>query len=244
MLARIPHEELRDLMCGYGYNPYFVEGDDPVTVHQELAATLDTVLDEIDEIQAAGAPRKTTGRPRWPMIVLRTPKGWTGPKIVDGKQVEGTWRSHQVPIDEARTNAGHRALLESWMRSYKPEELFDQKGALRPELAALAPRGEHRMGSNPHANGGLLLRELIMPDFREYAVDVPKPGGSQSEATFVAGTFIRDVMKSNVDNFRMFGPDETASNRFQAIFEVTGKAWDAEVIPEDAKDNVLSATAG
>jgi len=166
------------------------------------------------------------------MIVLKTPRAGPGPKIVDGKQVEGTWRAHQVPIDEARTNTGHRELLETWMRSYKPEELFDEEGALRPELAALPPTGQRRMGANPHANGGLLLRDLIMPDFRDYAVEVKKPGGSIAEATFVAGTFIRDVMKNNVDNFRMFGPDETASNRFQAIFEVTGKAWDAEVIPK------------
>jgi xylulose-5-phosphate/fructose-6-phosphate phosphoketolase len=240
VLARIPENELRDLMIGYGHRPYFVTGDDPAIVHQQLAATLDTVLDEIREIQADARSGKSTGRPQWPMIVLRTPKGWTGPKVVDGKQVEGTWRSHQVPLTETRTNATHRAQLESWMRSYKPEELFDEKGAFKPELAALAPKGESRMGANPHANGGLLLRELIMPDFREYAVDVPKPGATLSEATFVAGTFVRDVMAKNTDNFRMFGPDETASNRFQAIFEVTGKAWDAEVIPQDAKDNVLS----
>jgi xylulose-5-phosphate/fructose-6-phosphate phosphoketolase len=240
VLARIPENELRDLMIGYGHKPYFVTGDDPAVVHQQLAATLDTVLDEIREIQADARSGRSTGRPQWPMIVLRTPKGWTGPKIVDGKQVEGTWRSHQVPLTETRTNATHRAQLESWMRSYKPEELFDEKGALKPELAALAPKGERRMGANPHANGGLLLRELIMPDFREYAVDVPKPGATLAEATFVAGTFVRDIMAKNIDNFRMFGPDETASNRFQAIFEVTGKAWDAEVIPQDAKDNVLS----
>jgi xylulose-5-phosphate/fructose-6-phosphate phosphoketolase len=240
VLARIPRDELRDLMIGYGYKPYFVEGSEPAKVHQELAATLDTVLDEIAQIQVDWRSGKKEGRPAWPMIVLATPKGWTGPEKVDGKQVEGTWRAHQVPMGEVRTNADHRAILESWMRSYKPEELFDAKGALRPEIAALAPEGERRMGANPHANGGLLLRELIMPDFRDYAVDVPKPGGSTAEATFVAGTFIRDVMAKNPDNFRMFGPDETASNRFQAIFEVTGKAWDAEVIPEDAKDNVLS----
>jgi xylulose-5-phosphate/fructose-6-phosphate phosphoketolase len=240
VLARIPETELRDLMIGYGYEPYFVTGDDPAVVHQQLAATLDTVLDSIREIQADARSGKRTGRPRWPMIVLRTPKGWTGPKIVDGKQVEGTWRSHQVPLTETRTNPTHRAQLEEWLRSYKPEELFDEKGKFKPELAALAPVGERRMGANPHANGGLLLRQLIMPDFREYAVDVPKPGSTLSEATFVAGTFVRDIMAKNTDNFRMFGPDETASNRFQAIFEVTGKAWDAEVIPEDAKDNVLS----
>ncbi|HEX7592060.1 MAG TPA: phosphoketolase family protein, partial [Candidatus Limnocylindrales bacterium] len=170
VLARIPEIELRDLMIGYGYEPYFVTGDDPAVVHQQLAATLDTVLDSIREIQADARSGKRTGRPRWPMIVLRTPKGWTGPKIVDGKQVEGTWRSHQVPLTETRTNPTHRAQLEEWLRSYKPEELFDEKGKFKPELAALAPVGERRMGANPHANGGLLLRQLIMPDFREYAV--------------------------------------------------------------------------
>ena len=247
VLARIPQDELRDLMIGYGYKPYFVTGDDPALVHQQLAATLDTVLDEIREIQSAARSGKADTdargvgrRPAWPMIVLRTPKGWTGPKVVDGKQVEGTWRSHQVPLTEVRTNAGHRTMLEAWMRSYKPEELFDEQGSLRPDLAALAPTGQRRMGANPHANGGRLLRELVMPDFRDYAVKVPKPGGSASEATGVAAQFVRDVMARNPDNFRMFGPDETASNRFQAIFEVTGKAWDAEVIPQDAEDNVLS----
>jgi xylulose-5-phosphate/fructose-6-phosphate phosphoketolase len=224
VLARIPEEELRDLMVGYGYKPYFVTGDDPVAVHQALAATLDTVLDEIKGIQEDWRSGRKTGRPAWPMIVLRTPKGWTGPKEVDGKPVEGNWRSHQVPMGEVRTNEKHRKLLESWLSSYKPEELFDSDGKLRPELAELAPKGDRRMGANPHANGGRLLRELIMPDFRDYAVDVPKPGGSVSEATFVAGTFVRDVMAKNPDNFRMFGPDETASNRFQAIYEVTGKA--------------------
>jgi xylulose-5-phosphate/fructose-6-phosphate phosphoketolase len=233
VLARIPEDELRDLMIGYGYKPYFVEGDEPASVHQQLAGTLDTVLDEIRDIQTAWRSGKKKGRPAWPMIVLKTPKGWTGPKVVDGEQVEGTWRAHQVPMGEVRTNAGHRTLLENWMRSYKPEELFDEKGALRPELAALAPKGERRMGANPHANGGLLMRELLMPDFREYAVEVPKPGGSTAEATRVAGAFIRDVMARNPDNFRMFGPDETASNRLAAVLEVTDKAWDAQVLPTD-----------
>jgi xylulose-5-phosphate/fructose-6-phosphate phosphoketolase len=233
VLARIPHDELRDLMIGYGYKPYFVEGDDPAKVHQELAATLDTVLDEIAAIQKAARSGKSKGRPSWPMIVLRTPKGWTGPKELDGKPLEGNWRSHQVPFGEVRTNEKHRQLLETWMRSYRPEELFDDKGVLLPELAALAPEGQRRMGANPHANGGILLRELIMPDFCDYAVDVPKPGGVIAEATRVAGQFIRDVMAKNPDNFRMFGPDETASNRLGAVLEVTDKAWDAEVLPTD-----------
>ncbi len=233
VLARIPHDELRDLMIGCGYTPYFVEGDDPAKVHQELAATLDTVLDEIAAIQKAARSGKSKGRPSWPMIVLRTPKGWTGPKELDGKPLEGNWRSHQVPFGEVRTNEKHRQLLETWMRSYKPEELFDDKGALLPELAALAPEGQRRMGANPHANGGILLRELIMPDFGDYAVEVPKPGGVIAEATRVAGQFIRDVMAKNPDNFRMFGPDETASNRLGAVLEVTDKAWDAEVLPTD-----------
>jgi xylulose-5-phosphate/fructose-6-phosphate phosphoketolase len=233
VLARIPRDELRDLMIGYGYKPYFVEGDEPAKVHQELAATLDTVLDEIAAIQKAARSGKSKGRPSWPMIVLRTPKGWTGPKELDGKPLEGNWRSHQVPFGEVRTNEKHRQLLETWMRSYRPEELFDDKGVLLPELAALAPEGQRRMGANPHANGGILLRELIMPDFCDYAVDVPKPGGVIAEATRVAGQFIRDVMAKNPDNFRMFGPDETASNRLGAVLEVTDKAWDAEVLPTD-----------
>jgi xylulose-5-phosphate/fructose-6-phosphate phosphoketolase len=233
VLARIPEDELRDLMIGYGYHPYFVTGDRPALVHQQLAATLDTVLDEIAGIQKAWRSGEKKGRPAWPMIVLRTPKGWTGPKELDGKPLEGSWRSHQVPFGEVRTNESHRKMLETWMRSYKPEELFDANGKFVPELAALAPKGDRRMGANPHANGGLLLRDLFMPDFREYAVDVPKPGGAIAEATKLAGIFVRDVMKKNVDNFRMFGPDETASNRFQALLEVTDKAWDAEVVPTD-----------
>jgi len=233
ILARIPQDELRDLMIGYGYEPYFVTGDEPAAVHQLLAGTLDTVLDQIRDIQEAARSGGTTGRPRWPMIVLKTPKGWTGPGIVDGLQVEGTWRSHQVPLTETRTNGKHREMLEGWMRSYRPEELFDERGTLIAELAALAPEGERRMGANPHANGGLLLHDLVLPDFRDYAVEVPKPGGSTAEATGVAGTFVRDVIKLNPTNFRMFGPDETASNRFGALFEVTNRAWDAEIIPGD-----------
>jgi len=233
VLARIPRDELRALMEGYGHNPHFVEGDDPALVHQQMAAVMDIVIEEIHAIQRAAREGGVTERPRWPMIVLRTPKGWTGPKEIDGKQVEGTWRSHQVPMSEVRANAGNRAILETWMRSYRPEELFDENGTLVPELAELPPRSYRRMSANPHANGGLLLRDLAMPDFRDYAVDVPKPGASSSEAARVLGTFLRDVMDRNRESFRVFGPDETASNRLGAILEVTDKAWMAEIIPGD-----------
>ncbi len=233
VLARIPREELAALMEGYGHRPYFVEGDDPAAVHQQLAATLDEVVAEITRIQKAAREDGVMERPRWPMIVLRTPKGWTGPKEVDGKPVEGTWRSHQVPFGEVRTNADHRAMLESWMRSYRPEELFDEAGGLRPEIAALAPKSYRRMSANPVANGGELLRDLVLPDFRAYAVDVPRPGGSMSEATRVLGGFMRDVMAQNMDNFRMFGPDETASNRLGAVLDATDRTWMAETLPTD-----------
>ena len=233
VLARIPREELAALMEGYGYRPYFVEGDDPAEVHQQLAATLDEVVAEITRIQKAAREDGVTERPRWPMIVLKTPKGWTGPKTLDGKPVEGTWRSHQVPFGEVRTNADHRAMLESWMRSYRPEELFDEAGALRPEIAGLAPKAYRRMSANPVANGGELLRDLVLPDFRDYAVDVPRPGGSSSEATRVLGGFMRDVMARNMDNFRMFGPDETASNRLGAVLDATYRTWMAELLPTD-----------
>jgi len=233
VLARIPRVELAALMEGYGHKPYFVEGDDPLAVHQQLAATLDTVVEEIHEIQRAARERGVTARPRWPMIVLRTPKGWTGPAEIGGKPVEGTWRSHQVPMDEVRANAANRQILEDWLRSYRPEELFDENGAIIPELAELPPHSYRRMSANPHANGGLLLRDLLMPDFRDYAVDVTAPGAMTAEATRVLGTFLRDVMDRNRDNFRIFGPDETASNRLGAVLEVTDKAWVAEVLPVD-----------
>jgi xylulose-5-phosphate/fructose-6-phosphate phosphoketolase len=233
VLARIPREELTALMEGYGHTPYYVEGDDPASVHQQLAATLDVVTDEIREIQRRAREEGVTERPRWPMIVFRTPKGWTGPAEIDGLPSEGTWRSHQVPMSEVRTNAEHRAILEQWMRSYRPAELFDDQGRLVPELADLPPTGDRRMSANPVANGGELLRELVLPDFRDYAVDVPSPGATISEATRVLGTFIRDVMARNVNNFRMFGPDETASNRFGAAFEVTDRTWMAEIVPGD-----------
>ncbi len=236
VLARIGRDELTDLMRGYGYEPHFVEGDDPMLVHQGLAGTLDTILARIREIQhaaragAAGAVQ----RPRWPMIVFRTPKGWTGPKQVNGKPVEGTWRSHQVPIAEFKTE-GHLAQLEDWLKSYRPEELFDARGALRDDLAALAPRGRRRMGANPHANGGELLQPLSMPRFHDYAVAVASPGSVRAESTRVLGKFLRDVMKLNLaqQNFRLFGPDETASNRLDAVYDISGKAWLAEVEEND-----------
>jgi xylulose-5-phosphate/fructose-6-phosphate phosphoketolase len=233
VLARIPRDELRALMEGYGHHPYFVEGDDPAQVHQQMATVMDAVIEEIHAIQRAAREGGATERPRWPMIVLRTPKGWTGPREIDGKQVEGTWRSHQVPMGEVRTNAGHREVLEAWLRSYRPEELFDANGTLVPELAELPPRSYRRMSANPHANGGQLLRDLVMPDFRDYAVDVPAPGATTSEACRVLGTFLRDVMARNMENFRVFGPDETASNRLGAVMEVTAKKWMAEIIAGD-----------
>jgi len=235
VLARIPHEELSDLLRGYGYDPHVVAGCDPMAVHQALAGTLDTALGQIREIQSA-ARKGNTGarRPRWPVIVFRTPKGWTGPKFVDGKPVEGTWRAHQVPIADFK-QPEHLTQLEEWMRSYRPQELFDDQGRFRKELAALAPTGHRRMGSNPHANGGELLQPLAMPHFRAYAVAVQKPGMIRAEATRVLGTFLRDVMKLNLEasNFRLFGPDETASNRLEAVYQVSGKAWMAEVEPID-----------
>jgi len=241
VLARIPDEELVALFEGYGHRVHVVAGDDPMTVHQQLAATLDTVVDEIAAIQrAARAPGGGTGdgsgdgaRPRFPMIILRTPKGWTGPEVVDGKPVEGTFRAHQVPLAEVRTNPEHLAMLEAWMRSYRPEELFDADGALVEPLAALPPKGHRRMSANPHANGGELLVDLRLPDFRDYAVPVPHPGTTTSEATRVLGGMLRDVIRANPTSFRLFGPDETASNRLSAVFEVTDRAWDAETIPID-----------
>jgi xylulose-5-phosphate/fructose-6-phosphate phosphoketolase len=233
VLARIPERELLALFEGYGWAPRIVAGEDPGLVHQELAAALDLALDEIAAIQAAAREGGETARPRWPMLVLRTPKGWTGPHDVDGKQVEGTWRSHQVPLTAARDDPEHLRLLEDWLRSYRPGELFDEQGALVPELKALAPEGERRMGANPHANGGLVLRELRLPDFRDYAVDVPEPGKRFSEATRVLGSFLRDVVAANRDTFRIFGPDETASNRLGAVFEATDKTWVAETLPVD-----------
>jgi xylulose-5-phosphate/fructose-6-phosphate phosphoketolase len=235
VLARISHEELESLFVGYGYKPYVVEGSEPETMHPLMAKTLDTVIAEIQAIQNEARTGGVAKRPRWPMIILRTPKGWTGPKEVDGLKTEDSWRSHQVPITDMATHPDHVKLLETWMKSYKPEELFEEKGKLIAELAELAPKGNRRMGANPHANGGILLKDLKMPDFRDYAVDVTKPGKVSAEATRVLGRFLRDVMKLNMDqrNFRVMGPDETASNRLNALFEVTDRAWMGEMIPED-----------
>src|SRR5580658_4360485 len=235
VLARISHDELESLFRGYGYKPHFLEGDEPFDMHQRMAATLDTIFTEIHSIQQRARKEGHTERPRWPMLILRTPKGWTGPKAVDGKPVEGTWRAHQVPIAEVRENPKHLKILEEWMKSYRPEELFDSSGKLNADLAALPPKGQRRMGMNAHANGGLLLEPLHLPSFRNYAVDVKTPGSPESEATRVLGQYLRDVMKLNLHNrnFRVFGPDETASNRLEALYDVTGKTWEAATLPTD-----------
>ena len=235
VLARIPKEELVQLLTGYGYKPYFVEGEVPEEVHQAMAATLDIVVDEIKQIQNEARTHGFNHRPQWPMIVFSTPKGWTGPKIVDGLPVEGTWRAHQVPLSELATKPEHVKMLEDWMKSYKPEELFDENGKLVEELAMLAPEGNLRMGANPNANGGLLMHYLQMPDFRKQAVDVPQPGTIMAEATVIMGAFVRDIMKLNWNsrNFRVFGPDETASNRLGKLFDITERTSTAEILPVD-----------
>ncbi len=239
VLARIPESELRALLEGYGHEVHIVSGDDPAAVHQAMARTLDACLDRIAEIQltartaVAAGGRGALERPHWPMIVLRTPKGWTGPDVVDGKQVQGTWRSHQVPLDDVRNNPAHLVALEAWLRSYRPAELFDEAGRLRAEIAALAPRGDRRLSANPRANGGQLLRDLRLPDFREYGVPVPEPGATSAEATRVLGGWLRDVIRANPSTFRLFGPDETASNRLGSVFEATDRAWVAERLPGD-----------
>ncbi|HKB17914.1 MAG TPA: phosphoketolase family protein, partial [Candidatus Dormibacteraeota bacterium] len=230
VLARIPERELRDLLEGNGHTPVFVSGDDPMLVHQQMAAALDWALDEIASIKASD---HRPGRPAWPMIVLRTPKGWTGPKVVDGQAVEGTFRSHQVPVTDFASKPDHLKILEDWMRSYKPNELFDPSGRVVDEIFKLPPTGDLRMSANPHANGGELLKDLRLPDFREYAVDVPRPGATTSEATRVLGDYLRDVVKMNPANFRVMGPDETVSNRLGSILEATNRAWDAEIVPGD-----------
>ena len=227
LLARIPRAELECLLTGYGYDPHFVEGEEPEAMHRRMASVVDTVIAEIREIQRRARHASDVNRPRWPMIVLRSPKGWTGPKEVDGLKTEDHWRSHQVPFAEM-DNPDHVRLLETWMKSYRPEELFDANGTPRVEVTALAPLGPRRMGANPHTNGGTLLRGLRLPDFRDYAVEVRAPGGTIAEATRVMGQLLRDVMRRNLDNFRVFGPDETASNRLGALFEVTDRAWMAE----------------
>ncbi len=241
LLGRMSDTQLEHLFLGYGYKPYFVEGHDPEPMHQKMAATLDAIIREIRAIQTTARAKEHLDLPLWPMIILRSPKGWTGPKEVDGQKTEGYWRSHQVPIAEMDT-PGHIALLEAWMKSYRPEELFDATGKLIPELAELAPNGTRRMGANPHTNGGLLLKDLHLPDFRTYAVDVPRPGTVNAEATRVTGAFLRDVMKQNLAarNFRVFGPDETASNRLGAVLEATERTWMEEILPEDEPDGHLA----
>ncbi|BCG03951.1 putative phosphoketolase (plasmid) [Paraburkholderia sp. PGU19] len=240
VLARISHEELEALFVGYGYKPYFVEGSDPAEMHRAMATTLDTIVSEIRAIQTKAREGGEVERPRWPMIVLRTPKGWTGPKEIRGHKVEGTWRSHQVPFSDVRGNSENLALLDNWLRSYKPEELFDSSGRLIPELRALAPDGRQRMSANPHANGGVLRRELKLPDFRNYAVDVTHAGRVLRENTHPLGEFLRDTMRENMNTFRVFGPDETASNRLQAVYEVSKKIWMADMLPEDEDGGELA----
>jgi len=235
VLARISQDELEALFRGYGYTPHFLEGEDPDVMHPQMAAVLDKMLDEIAAIQTAARERGDTERPRWPVLILRTPKGWTGPKTVDRKPVEGTWRAHQVPVTEIHEKPEHLKILEQWMRSYKPEELFDAEGKLVAELEDLPPKGRRRMGMNPHANGGLLLEPLRLPAFRSFAVEVKEPGSPNTEATRVLGKYLREVMKCNLEskNFRVFGPDETASNRLDAVLDVTGKTWEAATLPVD-----------
>jgi xylulose-5-phosphate/fructose-6-phosphate phosphoketolase len=235
VLARMSDGELAQLFTGYGYDPYFVEGREPEAMHQLMAGTLDTIVTEIRSIQHKARLQGVKERPLWPMIIMRTPKGWTGPKVVDGKPVEGTWRAHQVPLAELATKPDHLRQLEEWMKSYRPEELFDHSGRFIPELAGLAPLGDRRMGTNPNANGGLLLKDLVMPDFRDYAFQVVKPGTSNGEATRELGKFLRDVMRLNQDakNFRVFGPDETASNRLDDIYDATNKVWMEPLLPTD-----------
>ncbi len=241
ILARIPHEELESLFHGYGYEPYFVEGSDPPSMHQAMAATLEHCIREIRRIQQeARKSGSEVKRPRWPMVILRSPKGWTGPKEVDGHKVEGFWRAHQVPMAEMHENPSHLVLLEEWLRSYRPESLFDENGRLLPELRELAPKGVRRMGANPHANGGLVRKALKLRDFRDYAVSVEKPGTTEVGPTQILGQFLRDVMRDNPDNFRVFSPDENASNRLTALYEATKKTWLAEYFPEDSDGGELA----
>ncbi|MBX3573801.1 MAG: phosphoketolase family protein [Mesorhizobium sp.] len=238
LLARMDDAELRDLFSGYGYAPFFVEGHEPFPMHEAMAATFDAVFDRIGEIQrAARVPGATVTRPRWPMIVLRSPKGWTGPKKVDGKKVEDFWRSHQVPVANARGDAAHRKILEDWMRSYRPDELFDASGRLLPELAALAPAGDKRMGALPHSNGGLLKQDLVLPEWKSLAIDVPRPGERTAETTRHMGAYLREVIRLNEEarNFRLMGPDETSSNRLDAVFEVTNRIWMERIEPYDVQ---------
>jgi xylulose-5-phosphate/fructose-6-phosphate phosphoketolase len=240
ILARISHEELEALFHGYGYTPYFVEGSDPVIMHQTMAATLDRAIGEIRSIQKTARATNNAERPRWPVIVLRSPKGWTGPKEIKGHKVEGSWRAHQVPFADVRDNPANLKLLEDWMRSYKPEELFTAEGTFAPQLRALAPTGNRRMSATPRANGGVLRKDLKLPDFRKYAVNISERGTAEYENTKPLGEFLRDVIASNPTSFRLFGPDETASNRLQAVYGATKKAWMADMLPEDADGGELS----
>ncbi|HXP42592.1 MAG TPA: phosphoketolase family protein, partial [Candidatus Acidoferrales bacterium] len=242
ILARIPHAELEALLTGYGHKPYFVEGEDPSAMHQKLASTLEQCILEIRSIQQRARTTGDVTRPRWPMIVLRSPKGWTGPKEVDGHKVEGSWRAHQVPIADPVANKKHLTLLEEWLRSYKPEELFDANGTLIPELQELAPAGPRRISANPHANGGLLRKELALPEFRDYAAEVKAPGATYSSPTEVLGHFLAEVMRRNMNSFRVFGPDETASNKLTAIYAASKKTWLAEYKPEDADGGELDVS--
>jgi xylulose-5-phosphate/fructose-6-phosphate phosphoketolase len=240
ILARISHEELDALLVGYGYKPFFVEGSDPATMHRTMAATLEAAIGEIRAHQTSARASNAPVRPRWPMIVLRSPKGWTGPKEINSHKIEGSWRSHQVPFSDVRSNPASLQLLENWLRSYKPEELFDASGTLRPQLRALAPTGHRRMSANPLTNGGVLRKDLELPDFRQYAIEVSSRGTKEHENTKPLGEYLRDVMKKNMTRFRVFGPDETASNRLQALYEATKKTWMADMLPEDSDGGELS----
>ncbi|MGE8472875.1 MAG: phosphoketolase, partial [Paraburkholderia hospita] len=241
ILARIPHEELEALLTGYGYKPWFVEGDEPEKMHQQMAATLDECIDEIRAIQQRARQEGNTQRPRWPMIVLRSPKGWTGPREFGGHKIEGTWRAHQVPVADPASNGKSLKLVEEWLRSYEPEKLFDEAGRLVAELRALAPVGPRRISANPHANGGALCKALDLPDFTEYSVDVGKPATNYVSPTDVLGHFLRDVMRRNMTSFRVFGPDETASNKLTAIYEASQKTWLAQIVESDSDGGDLSA---
>jgi len=240
ILARVPREELDSLFIGYGYTPYTVEGDDPAIVHQQMAATVEHCVNEIRSIQSHARQSGSPRRPRWPMIIMRTPKGWTAPKEVDGRRVEDFWRAHQIPVTDLQSNPAHLKLVEQWLRSYRPDELFDQNGGLIPELKELAPEGARRISANPHANGGHLRKPLKMPHFHDYAVTVEHPARKNEHNTYILGQFLRDVMRNNMASFRVFGPDETASNRLTAIYEVTKKTWLDEIKPEDSDGSELS----
>ena len=242
VLARIPHDELESLLIGYGHKPYFVEGDDPSAMHQQIASAIERCVLEIRSIQQHARSTGDTTRPRWPMIVLRSPKGWTGPKVVDGHKVEGSWRAHQVPVSDPVTNQNHLNIVEEWLRSYKPEELFDLEGKLIAELQDLAPSGPRRISANPHANGGVLRKELELPDFRQYTVEVKAPGAAYAQPTDVLAHFLAEVMRRNMSSFRVFGPDETASNRLTAIYAASKKTWLAELKPDDADGGELDVS--